>query len=220
MDTTIRIKSIKFTHIHQWNHIQNKQFITSTVENSENDCELQWAEIQTKNKSVIIGSYYRPPNSNLDALNNLKSSIANVSEHSKDKPIILAGDFNLPHIDWENNTVKTGSNQVNHHQELIEIIEDSGMEQLQLKPSRENNILDLFLTNQPSIVKSCNTIPGISDHNIIIVDTDLENKSKRREINIFKKANWDQIKTYHRSRHQNHTKLDRYDRSRHQNHTK
>jgi endonuclease/exonuclease/phosphatase (EEP) superfamily protein YafD len=107
LDTTIRIRSIKFTHIHQWNHIQNKQFTTSTVENSENDCELQWAEIQTKNKSVIIGSYYRPPNSNLDALNNLKSSIANVSEHSKDKPIILAGDFNLPHIDWENNTVKT-----------------------------------------------------------------------------------------------------------------
>ena len=34
------------------------KFTTSTVENSENDCELQWAEIQTKNKSVIIGSYY------------------------------------------------------------------------------------------------------------------------------------------------------------------
>jgi hypothetical protein len=66
----------------------------------------------------------------------------------------------MPHIDWENSTVKTGSNQVNHHQELIEIIEDSGMEQLQLKPSRKNNILDLFLTNQPSLVKSCNTIPG------------------------------------------------------------
>jgi hypothetical protein len=56
--------------------------------------------------------------------NNLKSPITNVSEHSKDKPIILAGDFNLLHIDWENNTVKTGSNQVNHHQELIEIVED------------------------------------------------------------------------------------------------
>ena len=72
------------------------------------------------------------------------------------------------------------------------------MEQLQLKPSRENNILDLFLTNQPSLVKSCNTIPGISDHNMIIVDTDLKpryNKHKRREINIFKKANWNQIKT-------------------------
>ena len=63
------------------------KFTTSTVENSENDCELQWAEIQAKNKSVIIGSYYRPPNSNLDVLNNLKSSIANVSEHSKDRPI-------------------------------------------------------------------------------------------------------------------------------------
>jgi exonuclease III len=171
---------------------------TSTVENSKNDCQLQWAEIQSKKKSAIIGSYYRPPNSNLDALNILKSSIANVSEHSKDKPIILAGDFNLPHIDWETNTVKTGSNQLNHHQELIEIIEDSRMEQLQLKPSRENNILDLFLTNQPSLVKSCNTIPGISDPNMIIIDTDLKpryHKPKRREINIFKKANWDQIKT-------------------------
>ena len=72
------------------------------------------------------------------------------------------------------------------------------MEQLQLKPSRENNILGLFLTNQPNLVKSCNTIPGISDHNMIIVDTDLKpryNKPKRREINIFKKANWEQIKT-------------------------
>ena len=72
------------------------------------------------------------------------------------------------------------------------------MEQLQLKPSRANNILGLFLTNQPNLVKSCNTIPGISDHNMIIVDTDLKpryNKPKRREINIFKKANWDQIKT-------------------------
>jgi exonuclease III len=75
------------------------KFTTSTVENRENDCELQWAEIQTNNKSVIIGSFYRPPNSNLDAFNNLKSSISNVSEHSKDKPMILAGDFNLSYID-------------------------------------------------------------------------------------------------------------------------
>ena len=48
------------------------------------------------------------------------------------------------------------------------------MEQLQLKPSRENNILDLFLTNPQSLLRSCNTLPGISDHNMIVLDTDLK----------------------------------------------
>ncbi|CAG2208939.1 unnamed protein product [Mytilus edulis] len=173
------------------------KFTTSAVENSENDCELQWAEIQTKTKSVIIGSYYRPPNASIDALHNLKTSVLNVSENSKDKPIILAGDFNLPHIDWNNNTVKSGKPQVKHHQELLEFIEEFGMEQLQLKPSRENNILDLFLTNHPSLVKSCNTLPGISDHNMLVLDTDLKpqyNKPKSREIYVYKKANWEEIK--------------------------
>ncbi|CAC5407482.1 unnamed protein product [Mytilus coruscus] len=173
------------------------KFTTSAVDNSENDCELQWADIQTKTKSIIIGSYYRPPNASVDALYNLKTSVLNVSENSKDKPIILAGDFNLSHIDWDNNTVKSGKAQVKHHQELLELIEEFGMEQLQLKASRENNILDLFLTNHPSLVKSCNTLPGISDHNMIVLDTDLKlqyNKPKPREIYVYKKAKWEEIK--------------------------
>ncbi|CAG2208258.1 unnamed protein product [Mytilus edulis] len=177
-------------------HVHDK-FTTTAVDNSENNCELQWTEIQTNTKSVIIGSYYRPPNASIDALHNLKTSVLNVSENSKDKPIILAGDFNPPHIDWNNNTVKSGKPQVKHHQELLEFIEEFGMEQLQLKPSRENNILDFFLTNHPSLVKSCNTLPGISDHNMIVLDTDLKpqyNKPKPREIYVYKKAKWEEIK--------------------------
>ncbi|CAC5381938.1 unnamed protein product [Mytilus coruscus] len=106
--------------------------ITSAVNSSENDCELQWAEIQTKPKSVIIFSYYRPPNASIEALHNLKTSVSKVIENNKDKPIILAGDFNHPYFDWENNTVKIGKAQAKHHQELLELIEEFGMEQLQL----------------------------------------------------------------------------------------
>ena len=37
------------------------KFNSTSVENSENNCELQWTEIQTKSKSIILGSYHRPP---------------------------------------------------------------------------------------------------------------------------------------------------------------
>ena len=100
-------------------------FNTVTVESGENDCELQWTEVQTKEKSVLIGSFYRPPNAKIDCLENLQSSMANINEHNKEKPIFLAGDFNLPHINWENNALKSGgqsahsqSNRKSNEQEL------------------------------------------------------------------------------------------------------
>ena len=122
-----------------------------------------------------------------------------MSENNKDKSIILAGDFNFPDIDWNTNTVKTGNAQAKHHQELLKLIEEFSMEQLQLKPSRENTILDLFFTHHPSLLKSCNTLPGISDHNMIVLDTDLKpqyNKPKPREIYVYKKVKWEEIKAY------------------------
>ena len=48
------------------------------------------------------------------------------------------------------------------------------MEQIQMNTTRENNNLDLFFTNHPSLVKSCNTIPGISDHDMVVVDIELK----------------------------------------------
>ncbi|VDI27046.1 Hypothetical predicted protein, partial [Mytilus galloprovincialis] len=89
----------------------HNKFTTSAVDNIEIHRELQSTEIQAETKSVIIGSYYRPRNESIDALHNLKTSVLNVSENSKDKPITLAGDFNRPHFDWNNNTVKSGKSQ-------------------------------------------------------------------------------------------------------------
>ena len=86
---------------------------------------------------------YRPPNSNINSLLELKSSVTNVRENGREKPLFLAGDFNLPHIDWENNTIKPGG-QSAHSQELLELSEKFGMEQIQMNTTRENNNLDLF----------------------------------------------------------------------------
>ena len=70
------------------------KFNSTSVENSENNCELQWTEIQTKSKSIILGSYCRPPNSNINSLLELKSSVTNGTENGREKPLFPAGDFN------------------------------------------------------------------------------------------------------------------------------
>jgi len=57
--------------------------------------------------------------------------------------------------------------------------------------------LDLYFTNIPSLVKSCETIPGISDHDMLVIDSDLKptyNKPKRRKVYIYKRADMNTIK--------------------------
>ena len=60
-------------------------------------------------------------------------------------------------------------------------------------PTRENNILDLFLTTNPSLVNHVNIMPGISDHNIVEVKVNASAKiqyQKPPNILLFKKADW------------------------------
>ena len=42
------------------------------------------------------------------------------------------------------------------------------------EPNRESSILDLLFTNKPGLVKSHQTIPGISDHHMIVVDSNIK----------------------------------------------
>ena len=44
------------------------RFTTNAVESGDYKYELAWAEVQANAKSVIIGSFYRPPNSTSEAL--------------------------------------------------------------------------------------------------------------------------------------------------------
>ena len=61
---------------------------------------------------------------------------------------------------------------------------------------QEGNILDLYATNKPGLVKSCNDIPGISDHHVVVIDSYLKahtSKKPPRKVHIWKRAYWDQI---------------------------
>ena len=59
------------------------------------------------------------------------------------------------------------------------------------EPTRESNILDLFLTNSPTLVDSVYVHPGISDHLAVISGVKLRpsiQKLKPRNVHLYSKA--------------------------------
>ena len=67
------------------------------------DLEKQDAEfvvielIKPNKKSVLLYTFYRPPDSTTEPLQHLNTSLQNTSESSC---CVVVGDFNLPAIDW------------------------------------------------------------------------------------------------------------------------
>ena len=80
---------------------------------------------------------------------------------------------------------------------MIDIRTEFNLTQIHDKPTREENLLDLVFTTNPSLIKSTANAPGISDHDMVITDSDIKPNysfSKPRKIYKFAKANWDEIK--------------------------
>ena len=95
--------------------------------------------------------------------------------------MILAGDFNLPPriVKWVYsdeglfaNYVEGESDEKQGFHLLMDLTNEYSLDQIVDKPTRENNILDLVFTDNPTIFQSC-TVTGIrpiSDHNPIKID--------------------------------------------------
>ena len=93
--------------------------------------------------------------------------------------IWLAGDFNLPDIDWSRNAI-TGHQYKEHSNETFNTLESElGLHQVIDTPTREDNILDLFFTNRPTLVKRSTVIPGISDHHAVYIDSHITMTRKK-----------------------------------------
>ena len=81
---------------------------------------------------------------------------------------------------------------------LLKTAADFHLEQLNVHPTRKDNILELIFTSCPETVLSCETGPGISDHDHILISRvklrAAQNKKQPREIQLFNKADWPQMK--------------------------
>jgi hypothetical protein len=101
-----------------------------------------------KEPSLYIGSYYRQPSSeDLSPLNALDESISKLTNRQSLPNIILAGDFNLPDINWMDHSIRDRpqySNTLN--QRVIDMSKDNCLQQMTDEPTRNDNILDLVIT--------------------------------------------------------------------------
>ena len=86
---------------------------------------------------------------------------------------------------------------------LLSTIQDFYMDQLNTEPTRGSSILELVLSSCPELVTSCNTGPGISDHDhVVIVRASVcakQNTKKPRFIHLFHNVDWENIKSFLRS---------------------
>lgn len=80
---------------------------------------------------------------------------------------------------------------------LLQSINGAGLEQMVNFPVKGNNTLDIFATNRPSLVTSCEPMRGISDHDLIIIQSEVYAKYQRatkHKIYLWKNANTEVIK--------------------------
>ena len=75
-----------------------------------------------------------------------------------------------------------------------DFIDKFSLTQLVTHPTRGDNILDLFLIDNPTLVKSVEIKPDIADHNAVLSEVFIKpqvNKQKPRLMYMYKKADWE-----------------------------
>ena len=161
----------------------------------QNENESVWAIITLKDLSkLVVGSFYRPPDRGIQPLLDLEIELAQISEKFRNNSkttLILGGDFNAGGINWDLCTVDHDATNRPLKEKLISILDEAGLKQMQRETTRGQNLLDLFCCNKPSLIKSINSIPGISDHNIVLADCKLKPSiitKPQRKINQWSKA--------------------------------
>lgn len=115
---------------------------------------------------IIIGAFYRPPSCDtfVEIFNEF---LCSYGKHSSN--MLLAGDFNFPSVDWQNDVpeaLSAGS------EPFVDCVVLHGLTQLVTTPTRVQNeaesVLDLFLVNNGIMRRNpqVEVFQGISDHKI------------------------------------------------------
>ena len=120
-------------------------------------------KITCKNNSVIVSSLYRPTNNDCDYSVHLASAVENLVKNHPKGVIWIIGDANLPDIDLSSNTI-CGSNYMymykkERNENFLQSTENCGLDQLVDFPTRDKNVLDVFLSNRPSLIQICKPHP-------------------------------------------------------------
>jgi hypothetical protein len=172
------------------------EFLSNEAKELKTNREMVWAELTISNaRTCQICAYYRPHPDDDISLEPLSQSLSRINPSSK-SVIIVGGDLNLGHMDWETLSVFPGKPNQKQHQQFLDIINDNSLTQVVNKTTCKDKTLDLILTNYPATVNKVKTLPPIADHDIVYIEciTSLRRcQPKPRKIFKYSKANWENI---------------------------
>ena len=121
--------------------------------------------------NVYVVVVYRPP-SNTPHANNQVASFLN--EFCLNKEVVVAGDFNLPHVNWESGSANTSGHLPPLENMFIDVFDTLGLTQWVSEPTfpRSGNTLDLILTSEEDRAGSVLVLPPLAgcDHCPILFD--------------------------------------------------
>ena len=185
--------------------LARKDFITSEIQ-LDSESEFIFIQLQLKDQqNVKIGCVYRPPWTDEEYMKDLGNVLSKIDPQHKGN-IWLGGDFNLPKIDWTDTSVLPSDPTPKISQIFLDTIDDYALTQVVDQPTRRSNILDLFLTTNPTLINRVTTSPPLTaeaDHDITFIDINSRAFLSKRTPSprfMYKKADWDsmreRLKTY------------------------
>ena len=81
-----------------------RENITAVLRGDISATESIWVELRNKKGEIIlIGLYYRPPNSRQEIEEQICKEI---TDSSKKNRVVIVGDFNFPNIDWDSHSIR------------------------------------------------------------------------------------------------------------------
>ena len=91
--------------------------------------------------------------------------------------LVDRGDFNLPDINWEEETVLPYATSATVSNQMLTLAKDFYLDQMITEPTRitetTTNTLELFFTSNPTLINKVETISGISDHEAVFIQSSL-----------------------------------------------
>ena len=124
-------------------------------------------------------------------------SIEELSSRHRNYVLWVGGDLNFPDINWPDCTIQGHSYPEDINHRFIDMLLTTHTEQIITTPTRQNNILDIFITNRPSLTSQSHTIPGLGDHHEISIHSSAQvhrTKLTGRKIHIWRHADIDKLK--------------------------
>ena len=125
--------------------------------------------------------------------NTLKiNEFRDLKNKSKGNITIIGGDFNLPDINWVNNSIEQRQYSKKMNNSYLDFIAEKNLEQMVDFPTNKLNTLDIILTSHPGLKLRCKPMPslGNSVHDIVLYDCALKPftpKPVKRKIHLWKK---------------------------------